>query len=115
MTSLPEANGDCYVVAGRMVALDHAPDDAVLCHGTCTGNGPIAGVEFGHAWVEWQGMVIERSNGHDAVLPRDIYYEAGECREIVRYTPAEARRMMQMFGHFGPWEGRFAQKEATDG
>lgn len=116
MADTPPENGDCYVVAARLVTGDGAPEDALLCHGTCTGHGPIKGITFGHAWVEWYGMVVEQSNGHDAVLPRDVYYEAGRCREVVRYTPDEARRMMQKHGHYGPWEGRFAPTtEDTDG
>ena len=104
-------NGDCYMVAAKLVTDGGAPDGAVLCHGTCTGQGPIEGVAFGHAWVEYEGrvgpwpvtMVIDKSNGCNWHAPAPGYYSLGECRDVVRYTADEARAMMREHEHFGPW------------
>jgi hypothetical protein len=104
-----KADGDCYMVAAGLVAWGGAPEGALLCHGTCTGHGPIAGVTFGHAWVETEDsvtggtFVIEKANGNDVIVERDTYYAAGQCRDVRRYTAAEARAMMMQHGHFGPW------------
>ena len=103
-------DGDCYEVAARLVAFGgNVPEGAVLCHGTATGQGPIEGVEFGHAWVEYLHpilglpMVIDKSNGNDWHGLAAVYYEAGECRDVIRYTADEARRMMVEHEHYGPW------------
>lgn len=106
--STTDGDGDCYLVAAQIATAGNAHPTAVLCHGTCTGHGPIEGIAFGHAWVEFEPipglvLVIEQSNGHDATLPRDTYYAAGECRDVTRYTPHEARQMMTTHGHYGPW------------
>lgn len=112
MTDLPLATGDCYMVAANIVTAPRAfdiPEGAILCHGTCTGRGPIAGIPFGHAWVEIEDgvtggtFVIDRSNGNDGFIERSTYYALGECRDVVRYTAHEARTMMTTHGHFGPW------------
>ena len=106
-----EGDGDCYLVAAQIATAGNAHPTAMLCHGTCTGHGPIEGIAFGHAWVEFTPfdgisgfvLVVEQSNGHDATIDRDTYYEAVECRDVVRYTPDEARQMMTKHGHYGPW------------
>lgn len=105
-----QGEGDCYLVAGHLIMDADDADGYVLCHGTATGQGPIAGVAFDHAWVEKAGMAIDKSNGLDAILPVESYYAIGDVRDVVRYTPTEARQMMREHGHFGPWH--FEWKEA---
>jgi hypothetical protein len=104
-----EGDGDCYVVAYELV-VDH-PDTYLLCHGWPTGQGPIAGLVHGHAWVEYETdgypIVVERSNGHDLELPADLYYAIGHINpdHIVRYTAQEARAAAVEHGTYGPWNG----------
>jgi hypothetical protein len=101
--------GDCYVVAGHY-ALEHPLEEhAHVCHGTAIGHGPIRGVRFGHAWIEVGDVVIDQSNGNDAVMPKSVYYEAGQIMDVHRYTCSEAIRMMAKHEHFGPWEGEWAE------
>ncbi len=97
----PTDGGDCYAVAGR-IALS-APDDHLLCHGTVTGRGKVSGIPFGHAWIEVGDEVIDKSNGLNARVHRDAYYALGQVWDVTRYTPAEARRLMGLTRHFGPW------------
>lgn len=114
-------DGDCYMVAAQIATAHNAHPTAMLCHGTCTGSGPIEGVAFGHAWVEFRPfdgidrvvLVIDHSNGNEATFDRQTYYRAGECRDVTRYTPAEARAMLQRHRHYGPWpqEGEHEQAE----
>lgn len=112
-----EATGDCYEAAGRYI-LDEVPaaeENAYrLCHGIVTGKGPsVAGMRFGHAWVEYTEsgivFVIDRSNGLHYTGLRDDYYRVGQIdpKDVVRYAPTEARVQMLRHQHWGPWDPRF--------
>ena len=58
-----------------------------------------------HGWVELpeQRLVIDFSNGHHAIMPTPIYYEAGEIERTTVYTVREARQMMVEHATYGPW------------
>lgn len=75
-----------------------------VCHGTATGQGPIAGLPIRHAWVEYGDIVIDASNGHNWSGRRERYYELGEIRDVRRYTYAEALKNLLRFQHYGPWD-----------
>jgi hypothetical protein len=101
-------NGNCYEAAANYL-LDHAAKlgpDARLVHGLVTGQGPVAGIRFGHAWVEVGDMAIDPSNGRLIRLLRQHYYFLGQIREneLTRYTHAEIRGKMLDFLHYGPWK-----------
>ena len=100
--SLPDG-GDCYESAANIV-LDER--HYTLVHGVVTGQGPLAGVRFGHAWVEHEGNVIDKSNGRELEFPRELYYAIGNVdpSEQHRYTYKEIREMIQEHGTWGPWE-----------
>lgn len=101
--------GDCYQAAGRLLMeLAMVGDlEAVLVHAEVEGQGPLAGVRYGHAWVECgTAVVLDASNGKARAVPRDIYYAVGQVDEIGNarsYTWDEARACMLDFGHWGPW------------
>jgi len=106
-----EANGDCYEAAGQymMQECTFGKDNCglVLVHGEVMGQGPIEGITFGHAWVEIDGMVIDKSNGRDLKLPAALYYHAGKINEInnvIRYPWSEARVKIIDNGTWGPWD-----------
>ena len=50
-------NGDCYQVAANFIINDFLHNEKStlkLIHGEVTGQGPVAGIKFGHAWTnEW--------------------------------------------------------------
>lgn len=83
-----------------------------LVHGVVIGQGPLDGRRVDHAWVEVEGghytvtLVVDRSNGRNLLLPRDMYYRLGRIveAECTRYTPEETRTNMLRTEHFGPWE-----------
>ena len=100
----PKGDGDCYYVALLLVADMSDESGHLLCHGTCTGNGPIEGIEFGHAWVEYGNVCIDKANGKNGVFEKSVYYEAGTVRDVRRYKPSEVRRMMRKHKHAGPWD-----------
>ena len=102
---IPSKNkgGDCYVAAGRYIMDNHNPK-LVLVHGIVTGQGDIAGIQFGHAWVEDGDMVIDTSNGRDIQLPKQLYYALGNIETTKRYTMEKAMEKMLKIGHYGPWD-----------
>ena len=99
--------GDCYEAAAKLLYAHRSCPGIVLVHGTVTGQGPIAGLRYGHAWVEVGDVVLDPSNGRFVVARKPAYYAAGEITEPVAcYTFAEAAREMIETGHYGPWEKR---------
>lgn len=113
--------GNCYQAAAEYL-LDHGNrlgPAARLVHGMVSGQGPVAGMRFGHAWVEVGEEVIDPSNGRLVRLHREHYYFLGQIREaeITRYSHAETREKLLDFLHYGPWEnkhpcGRAARRKA---
>lgn len=97
-------NGDCYQVAGRaaMDAMGDVPG-FLVAHGTVVGQGPVSGVQFGHAWIEIGDTVIDMSNGLNATMQVDAYYALGKITDVSKYTAREAMNLMVETGHFGPW------------
>ena len=106
---VPKKNtgGDCYQVSADYVvnhSLSGGGNGLVLVHGIVTGQGPIRGIQYGHAWVEDGDEVIDKSRGRDIRMPKVLYYALGNVSETVRYTPDEARRKMLDTGTYGPWD-----------
>ena len=96
-------DGDCYIVAGREAINRSYNDKAFVCHGLTVGQGGIEGVIFGHAWIEYKDMVIDKSNGNDITMDKDIYYKIGKINNVKKYSFKEARYKMIETGHFGDW------------
>lgn len=101
--------GDCYEAAARLVAFNRPiplSAGAVLCHGIVTGQGAIVGQRIGHAWVEHLELVYDYSNGQRKVFSKQAYYKLGQIRdeETIRCTRTQARELMLIFEHYGPWE-----------
>lgn len=127
------ATGDCYQAAVQtaleLLAEENDSQTVWVCHGQVSGQGKVAGVRFGHAWVEveqtvevpdeapaelrevWSGRVVafctDKANGNDVSLPRELYYRAGDidADEVQRYSYEEAVALMIETEHYGPWEG----------
>lgn len=108
------ATGDCYEAAGRYIT-EHSlmspsgnkKSSLRLVHGEVAGQGSLEGVTFGHAWVLDGNTVVDRSNGRDISMPKDLYYFIGRINELDNihvYTPEQARERMLRYEHFGPWD-----------
>jgi hypothetical protein len=108
--------GDCYEVAARIMLHSAGVEqieevEHTLCHGTVSGQGPVEGVRFGHAWVEWHHvpssirLVLDYSNGNKVVMTVAQYYALGSIdpAEVYRYTSDEALHMLLEFRHYGSW------------
>ncbi len=97
--------GDCYEAAVRFVIGNSRCPGIQLVHGEVTGQGPIAGIRYGHAWVEIGDVVIDPSNGRIVCAHKNAYYAIGKITtSVVRYSPSEARRLMLEALHYGPWD-----------
>ena len=104
----PDRKGGCYQLAFEAVALG---DDLgrVLVHGwPVLQGGPHQGSRYGHAWVEFDVSDALRCVWDpvgDAVLPRELYYQAGQIEpdHCTRYLPEQARAQAVDTGTYGPW------------
>ena len=109
-----QGSGDCFSAAQR--TLEQMPNEeqkrSKLCHGVPLGQGEIDGIRFDHAWVErtdhdgdFGVVVIDRSNGKNLELPREVYYALGNIKEndVSRYTYFEAIKQMSEHNNYGPW------------
>ena len=78
---IPKNNkgGDCYEVAGRYLMDESLKGNKnlILVHGEVEGQGPIAGIRYGHAWIEDGEMIVDKSGGRNIQLPKIIYYSIG--------------------------------------
>lgn len=100
-----EAKGDCYEVALNHIVYESTDEDGlVLVHGVVTGQGPLEGMVYGHAWIEDGDWVIDRSNGNDVTIPRAIYYAIGNITDTRRYDRQEAIGRCLEVGHYGAWD-----------
>ena len=104
-------DGNCYESAANYV-MDNSlfsrggpAKDMVLVHAEVTGQGPIEGLKYGHAWAEVGGIVIDNSNGNNIQLPVEVYYRMGQVgSNVYKYTPEEVRQWMIDSETYGPWE-----------
>lgn len=95
--------GDCYEVAANLVLEN---PEYTLVHGIVTGQGDLRGVRYGHAWVEYEGNVIDKSNGRELEFPKEVYYAIGNIdpNDQYQYNAKEIRKIIQYEKHWGPWE-----------
>jgi hypothetical protein len=121
-TKIPSKNsgGDCYYVAGTIAMSEKLPKTAqefkkpnfvgtpYVVHAEVSGQGAIAGLRYGHAWVEDDLNVYDFSNGREIVFPKQLYYSFGNVIEkkpkYYKYTFKEAIDKMLETGHYGSWE-----------
>jgi tRNA nucleotidyltransferase/poly(A) polymerase len=107
------ASGDCYDSNGRYFmdkALFPGSDKSLrLVHGEVTGQGPLAGVNYGHCWIEDGNTVIDVSNGKTVRMPKAVYYALGGIDNndnLHKYTAREFRSKVTRHEHWGPWDLR---------
>jgi hypothetical protein len=97
--------GNCFEAAGRYM-MDHgAGTNLVLVHGEVTGQGPIEGVKFGHAWIEDGNNIIDVSNGRDIRQPKDLYYRIGRIgNNLKKYNYKQFIDKIVKTKVWGPWD-----------
>ena len=101
--------GDCYDANGRYFmeqALWPGKDANMrLVHGEVTGQGKIAGIKYGHCWIEDGNTVIDVSQGKTLRMPKAAYYALGRIGSNTHvYTPEQFQAKINQFEHWGPWD-----------
>ena len=98
-------NGNCYSANANYLLYEVKPSEAGdyrLCHGLAINWADRE--PFGHCWLEYDGMVIDKSNGLDVKLPMEMYYAIGNIKKVYKYTADEVRKKLLEFGHWGAWD-----------
>jgi len=79
IADIPEENkgGDCYRCAAKYV-LDN-PETYTLAHAVVTGQGPIEGLRYGHAFVlfDRDGVEYVKDLSADVEMPSALYFAIG--------------------------------------
>ncbi len=102
--------GDCFEAAyKKLYEVFRKHPEAKLVHAIVTGQGPIKGVQHGHAWVEIGDTVLDYSNGRTIEMPKQIYYAVGNVdpsnsNEYKTYSFKEMADISMDQGTYGPWE-----------
>ena len=104
---LPSANqgGSCYEDALNYFSMKSIKNKKLrLVHGLVTGQGPIEGVVYGHAWVEDGKTVIDATKNPVLKLPARLYYAIGNIKKVFKYDRKEVSEQVTEFKTYGPWE-----------
>jgi|TARA_R110000824_G_scaffold181438_3_gene362204 hypothetical protein len=104
--------GDCYEAAIKFIMSKcmFGPDCPFsIVHAEVSGQGPLEGVSFGHAYVvdKRNNIVIDTSNGRNVMLGRAAYESMGKIDKIGNYHEYawhEARKKIIDYEHYGPWD-----------
>lgn len=107
---IPEENkhGDCFVAA--LHKFMENPKRYTLVHGVVTGQGPLEGVEYCHAWVidENTDTVIDMTLPKNMQkLPVELYYGIGRISITKEYKASDVAKMVNKYGTYGPWDKVF--------
>ena len=107
---IPEENkhGDCFVQA--LNTFLENPKKYILVHGVVTGQGPLAGVQYCHAWVidERKDIVIDKTLPKQyQEMPVGIYYWTGKISITKEYNYKEVLEMIDKYETYGPWDKVF--------
>ena len=108
IADIPEENkgGDCYQCAANYV-MSH-PETHTLAHAVVTGQGPIEGLRYGHAFAlfDRDGVEYVKDFNADVEMPSALYFAVGRIdpEKVVTYTSEEAIHKMIEFETWGPWD-----------
>ena len=108
LSDIPEENkhGDCFVVSLHKF-LENIRRYK-LVHGIVTGQGPLEGIQYCHAWVEDGNTVIDMTlPSKYQKMPKSEYYAIGNIQITKKYDGPQAYRMIEKYGTYGPWDKVF--------
>lgn len=101
-------HGNCFVVA--LNKFMENPRKYTLVHGVVTGQGPLEGIEYCHAWVIDEGTdtVIDMTlPSNMQKFPVNVYYAIGQISITREYKAADVSKMLDKYGTYGPWDKVF--------
>lgn len=99
--------GGCFNKTSDYAALNRTATDIKVVHGIIIGQGPIEGVEHGHAWLQKGNLVIDLENGIE--MDSDAFEQVARLKYKVTYTLQEAVDLMYEFDHKGPWDKKITK------
>ena len=103
-----DAKGDCYPTAGIYMmdeCMFRIKCDLLLVHAEVTGQGPIEGLKYGHAFIIDGDEVIDKSNGNNIRMPRTAYFAEARIRNNYHiYNYDQFRQKIIEHQHYGPWD-----------
>ena len=101
-------NGKCFEVALEYM---YKNPTATLVHGLVTGQGPIEGILYNHAWVEKGNTVIDETVSLE--IPKKLYYMIGQIKEsnVYRYSIDEMNKKLLEYKTYGPWEKKLLKNK----
>lgn len=117
-----DATGECFITVWELsMRRDMRMLDLLLpahraphiVHGVVNGQQHLTGFQFGHAWIEVEGVCIDGCTG--SVITKEVYYKAGNITDVTRYRLAEALAEVEAKGHAGPWVERYELVIDPDG
>ena len=84
------------------------PKRYTLVHGVVSGQGPLEGIEYCHAWVLDGDDVIDDTLPPDMRrIPADLYYSMGNIELTREYDWHDVAEMLDEYGTYGPWDDVF--------
>ena len=110
LKDIPEENqnGDCFKVAAETVMKDSS---LKLVHAIVSGQGPLEGVQYTHAFAldEKRDIVIDNTQKNPEVreLPAALYWYLGKIKTYKEYTSDEMYKMLMKYENWGPWDKVF--------
>lgn len=110
ISDIPEENkhGNCFVVA--LHKFMENPRRYTLVHGVVTGQGPLEGIQYCHAWVidENTDKVIDMTLPTKMQkIPVELYYNIGQISITKEYKASDVAKMLDKYGTYGPWDKVF--------
>jgi hypothetical protein len=123
--------GDCFMDAYEYIFRESvigSRNNLILVHAIIQPlMGSLAGVKFGHSWVEDGDKVIDTSRNNEVMDKQNYYLMAGlynmptqenfrdgftdqliKEEKIKRYSVEDAKRMANEHGYYGPWDEGFS-------
>lgn len=98
--------GSCFVDAYHEFMKN--PNQYTLVHGVVSGQGPLEGIRYCHAWVLDGDIVIDRTLDPEMQrLPKALYYYIGQIEITREYDLKAVHAMTAEFGTYGPWDDIF--------
>lgn len=108
-----EVGGNCFQIHAAQII--HEPAGTKLVHGEVS-HADYPEIRYAHCWLELEVaipsgrtliMVKDISNGHNVLIPQEIYYCAGgivdEPGQLIRYSLVEATMQLIQEKNWGPW------------
>lgn len=99
--------GECFQLAYRYMSENGTNNKNLkLVHGLVTGQGPIKGIVYNHAWCEDGDTIIDMTLNPNlqTTLPVQFYYALGNIKIVYKYNYLETISKSLESETYGPWE-----------